>query len=450
MRITADPPRPADLLLSPLLLASLALLVVNDWVLKPAFHNAVTGKLSDVAGVAALALVLRAVFPRRGWMACLVAGAAFVAWKSPASQPLIDAWNGVGWWTAGRVVDWTDLLALIVLPFIDRYHPPAARMPRARRVLAPAVGAACMLAFAATTIIRSVDFPPDTTYAFPDTPDELLMRMYDLRVSTFGFSVPQVMDGPADTLEFDVSHAGGATVYVELRPGPEGSVLRLLSASSYGEAPRADGVRAAFEAQVVEPLRRNRPRGADEGMTAGPAVEALAPRVLSPHALYQARDTVRVSLARAAYVALVEITPQDTWHVIYPVDAADERLFAAGVHTLATACARAAPGDTVPPGRDVPPCGVARRVTSADARAWRDIRYDPCVQPAPPRGSRLTGGSLVLFAADAPLRRAALDEAVRGRCSPAAWYPMEEVALAPVMRGMGVRDWALVEVALRR
>src|SRR5699024_6811273 len=43
-------------LASPLLMTAVAVLVVNDGVLKPAFHNALTGKLSDVAGVAAFAL----------------------------------------------------------------------------------------------------------------------------------------------------------------------------------------------------------------------------------------------------------------------------------------------------------------------------------------------------------------------------------------------------------
>jgi hypothetical protein len=34
---------------APLPLAAVALMVVNDRVLKPLFHNGVTGKLSDVA-----------------------------------------------------------------------------------------------------------------------------------------------------------------------------------------------------------------------------------------------------------------------------------------------------------------------------------------------------------------------------------------------------------------
>ncbi len=40
---------PPSLLLRPLTLGALGLLVLNDHVLKPTFHNALTGKLSDVA-----------------------------------------------------------------------------------------------------------------------------------------------------------------------------------------------------------------------------------------------------------------------------------------------------------------------------------------------------------------------------------------------------------------
>src|SRR5690349_17196033 len=91
--------RPSEILMSPGLLVALAVLVVNDWVLKPAFHNAVTGKLSDVAGVAALGLFARALAPRRPVAAAVGAGVAFALWKSPASQPLIDGWNALGWAT---------------------------------------------------------------------------------------------------------------------------------------------------------------------------------------------------------------------------------------------------------------------------------------------------------------------------------------------------------------
>src|SRR5687767_12389116 len=41
---------------SPAFISAVALLVVNDFALKPLFHNVVTGKLSDFAGLFALTL----------------------------------------------------------------------------------------------------------------------------------------------------------------------------------------------------------------------------------------------------------------------------------------------------------------------------------------------------------------------------------------------------------
>ena len=55
-------PQAGDVLLHPVAIFALVVLVLNDHVLKAAFPGLVTGKLSDVAGVALLPLVLVA-----GW-----------------------------------------------------------------------------------------------------------------------------------------------------------------------------------------------------------------------------------------------------------------------------------------------------------------------------------------------------------------------------------------------
>jgi hypothetical protein len=47
--------------LHPVTLGALAVLVVNDWVLKPRWPSAITGKLSDVSGLVAAPLVLTAL-----------------------------------------------------------------------------------------------------------------------------------------------------------------------------------------------------------------------------------------------------------------------------------------------------------------------------------------------------------------------------------------------------
>ena len=119
----------------PVTLAAILVLVVNDWALKPRFAGAVTGKLSDVAGLVFAPLVLSAaiglvlalaarlgarVDPRlthRRLVACIaVTGASFAAVKlSPAAALVfVRALSLVGF-HAHIALDRTDLFALPAL-----------------------------------------------------------------------------------------------------------------------------------------------------------------------------------------------------------------------------------------------------------------------------------------------------------------------------------------------
>ena len=89
---------------------------MNDHVLKDAYHNWFTGKLSDFAGVLILPLFLAYVFNTRSQSVIVATALFFVYWKSPLSQGLIEGINATGLLHYGRVVDYTDLLALVVLP----------------------------------------------------------------------------------------------------------------------------------------------------------------------------------------------------------------------------------------------------------------------------------------------------------------------------------------------
>jgi hypothetical protein len=82
-------------LLHPLALAALALLVVNDHVLKYRYPGLITGKLSDVAGMILAPLVLFVIVPERfgsrrvrAWSSVLVVAIAFALTKTwhPATR----------------------------------------------------------------------------------------------------------------------------------------------------------------------------------------------------------------------------------------------------------------------------------------------------------------------------------------------------------------------------
>ena len=124
--------RPPSGLLHPLALAAIALLLVNDHVLKARYPGWLTGKLSDVAGLVFFPLLLRALLapllgpllgvagPGRRWERLLIACAALTAlgfaaiklWApaTAACEQILGALRGGA---QVRIVrDPTDLLAL--------------------------------------------------------------------------------------------------------------------------------------------------------------------------------------------------------------------------------------------------------------------------------------------------------------------------------------------------
>ena len=128
--------------LHPVTLLAVALLALNDWVLKRHFGpSLVTGKLSDLAGLifapvvlsAAIGLVIRRPLTSRRLYLCVAAtGLAFAATKvsETAAGWLVSA---LRWWRPASVyVDHTDLLclpALLVAVWIGRDELRRARVP---------------------------------------------------------------------------------------------------------------------------------------------------------------------------------------------------------------------------------------------------------------------------------------------------------------------------------
>ncbi len=135
---TGRPGLPWAEALAPLPLAALVVVVVNDWLLKPAIGAELgwlTGKLSDVAGVIAAPLVATAGLDLVAWVgarlglrldptlrrwklglaiAVTAAGVCAVKLSRVGADAIVDGLRGLG--VDGRiVVDPTDLLAL---PFL--------------------------------------------------------------------------------------------------------------------------------------------------------------------------------------------------------------------------------------------------------------------------------------------------------------------------------------------
>ncbi len=138
-------------ILNPLFAAALALLLLNDFVLKSAFSNFLTGKLSDLAGIVVLALFLTAFFPKRKPAVYAFVILFFTFWKSPASEGVIAFLNAQ--FSAGyiRVVDFTDLFCLLVLVPLYRFEPREGIRPNSLKLAFAPLAALTLFALVATS-----------------------------------------------------------------------------------------------------------------------------------------------------------------------------------------------------------------------------------------------------------------------------------------------------------
>jgi hypothetical protein len=181
------------LLQSRLFLGGLFLLVVNDFCLKAIFGNWFTGKLSDFAGLFIFPVFLTALFPnyKKAWV--LLTAVLFTIWKSPLSEPVITVINrmGIG---IGRTVDYTDLMALLVLPFAYHYDTLSLKKIQISPLM---VGIVAIFAFCATTL------PPSQqrtyvgihkTYTFRMSKKELIGYLNGLTVRELRRTTPQYFD----------------------------------------------------------------------------------------------------------------------------------------------------------------------------------------------------------------------------------------------------------------
>ncbi len=148
--------RITSILISWPFLLSLAVLITNDLYLKSAFPGWLTGKLSDVAGIYLLALLVTAASPRKKYVGAMILALGFLYWKSPLSQWFIDNVNSVLLVQIGRVVDYSDLLALIAIPFAWTTVSHGATRPRkllTQKLISIPVAVITVLAVSGTSVL---------------------------------------------------------------------------------------------------------------------------------------------------------------------------------------------------------------------------------------------------------------------------------------------------------
>lgn len=247
--------------------SSLAVLLINDHVLKQAFPGFVTGKLSDFAGIAVVALPLFAAFPRHARAIYLAVAAAFLWWKSPASGSFITFVNAVSPLNVGRTVDYGDLLALAILPVCARVAamPPggvvSADLLR-RWALPPVLAATLFGVMATSTPQHRKDFNVRTIESAGYFPQDAIAKTIKEVAEAHGLE-PREPNPPLWAGAFQ-----GRGVYLTYTfKGPNEVAVSIQANTGMfgdGEVRRAEKVRAEIKKKLglrfsglesVEPLR---------------------------------------------------------------------------------------------------------------------------------------------------------------------------------------------------
>ncbi|UUV20854.1 hypothetical protein [Paenimyroides aestuarii] len=131
---------------------SIFILLLNDHFLKDYFGNYFTGKLSDFSGLFAFPYFLCLLFPSKINFNYIVTGLFFIFWKSEFIEPLLHSFHliGIG---LNRTVDYSDLIALSVLPFSYLYwYSNWNDYINFHKALKPMVLVVCAFSFVATSM----------------------------------------------------------------------------------------------------------------------------------------------------------------------------------------------------------------------------------------------------------------------------------------------------------
>ncbi|WP_337965642.1 hypothetical protein [uncultured Flavobacterium sp.] len=110
-----------ELLTSELFILGILLVLVNDFYLKYAFSNAITGKLSDFAGLFIFPFFISIFLPKHALKIYISTALFFVFWKLEISTSFINYISQISNLAFYRTVDISDLIALSVLPFSYKY-----------------------------------------------------------------------------------------------------------------------------------------------------------------------------------------------------------------------------------------------------------------------------------------------------------------------------------------
>lgn len=164
----------------------LLLLLVNDHYLKETYHNWITGKLSDFAGLFIFPLFFVALNGRFSQHIYRLTAILFIIWKSPLVDPLIVVFNHLEILHISRVPDWTDLMALSILP-ISYLYQHSLPLKKVRLTTLPII---ILASFSFISTSRSPTAPAEFNkeYSFQISIDSLQEKVFFLPTITNNYN----------------------------------------------------------------------------------------------------------------------------------------------------------------------------------------------------------------------------------------------------------------------
>jgi|GEM_PF-1106337 len=147
--------RKLNLLTDKFFLLGLATLLLNDFVLKYEVGGWVTGKLSDICGLFIFPFFWSIFFGQQRLMIYILTVVMFIIWKLPVSTGILNAINEFAGTHFSRVIDYTDLFTLLIIPISYARFSYLNKLPLApsQRIFLPAgLSLVSVLAFIATSM----------------------------------------------------------------------------------------------------------------------------------------------------------------------------------------------------------------------------------------------------------------------------------------------------------
>ncbi len=172
---------PFYVLSSPFFLLCLVILLANDFYLKCEFHNFITGKLSDFVGLFIFPIFISVFLPKRIEIVFILTGIFFIFWKSELSEDFILMLCNITNLSFHRTIDYTDLMALSILPLSYYYLKNLLqRNYELKKGYSFALSFICLFSFYATSVAHkeiSINLKSNKTYQLPLSKKQLFKML---------------------------------------------------------------------------------------------------------------------------------------------------------------------------------------------------------------------------------------------------------------------------------